>query len=378
MPLVTLNTRRCRWLEQGGGCTTCNYNHVATASESAAEDTLQYADALRAQVERATELFPPDLYPFWTLSSAGSFFDDAEVPRAARLELLRHLWALGYRELNFESRAEYCRDEEKLEEVHSIFDGRVSVGIGLESSSDLVRKVCMNKGTTTRVFEQATAALRRIGFSFNCYVLLGKPLLGVWLDDDGTISFDWELHLAETVRTLQYAFDQGAALVILMVANLQPNTLSNALHRRGSYLLPSPWLAVEAIRGLEPELRPRVALKGLMRAMPHPLRHASTCPLCIGAFRRAHMAFNQGVPFEDSLDAVTCDCRDRFFVTLRSSKSRAGDIVLRGDLGSRRLELLIEDQLERNCEKILATLDDLEVTPPGICPKLVVQAGDRG
>jgi len=351
MPLVTLNSRRCRWLRYGGGCVTCNYNEVATIAEDCDDDT--YSRALLAQVERATEIFPPDRFPFWTLSTAGSFFDDSELPHLTRLAILRRLRQLGYQALNFESRPEYCRDEARLTEVRLVFGGAVSVSIGLESYSDSVRTLCVNKGYSTQVFLDAARALRRAEFPFNCYVLLGKPLLGAWLEDDGTLFVDWALHLAEAQGTLHFAFANGAYLAILMLANLQPGTLSYRLFRAGCYELPSSWLAVETIRGLQPSERHRVVLKGLMRAMPHPLTHASTCPTCIGSFRRAHMAFNEGAPFDDSLDAVHCRCRTTFLETLRIPRNPPSNFDLSKEEGRTELDRGIRTQLERNVAGLL-------------------------
>jgi radical SAM enzyme (TIGR01210 family) len=353
MPLVTLDSRRCRWLRVGGGCTTCNYNQVA--SVGAACTGAAYSEALLAQVDRAAELFPPDRYPFWTLSTAGSFFDDDEIPHATRLLMLRRLRERGYRALNFESRPEYCRDEAHLEGVVEAFGGDLSVSIGLESYSDAVRGLCLNKGYPTRVFTEASQALGRAGIAFNCYVLLGKPLLGAWLADDGTATFDWALHLAEAQRTIRFALDAGAELAILMLANLQPDTLSYWLFRAGCYVLPSPWLAVEAIRALSPAERGRVVLKGLMRAMPHPLAHAVTCPACIGAFRRAHMAFNEGAAFEDSLARQWCMCRSAFEETLKDSRSAAVDFDPDTRAGQQRLDQAIQAQIERNLDVLLAS-----------------------
>ena len=351
LPLVTLDSRRCRWLGVGGGCSTCNYNDVATIAEDCNEEA--YSRALITQVERATQIFPPERYPFWILTTAGSFFDDKELPHDTRLTILRRLRERGYRALNFESRPEHCRDETRLREVRSAFGGDVSVSIGLESYSDPVRAVCLNKGYPTRVFEDAARALKQAEFPFNCYVLLGKPLLGTRIDDAGMVTTDWALHLAEAQRTLRFAFVSGAELAILMLANLQPNTLSYALFRAGCYELPSPWLAVETIRGLEPAHRRRVVLKGLMRAMPHPLAHASTCPTCVGSFRRAHIAFNEGTSFQESLGSQDCACRTAFSEGLRTSRSWAADLAPFTEAGRYRLDQAIREQLDQNVEALL-------------------------
>lgn len=343
MPLVTLNSRNCRWLLSGGGCTTCNYNQVA----SAGQEKIPH-EYLMQQVHYAMKVLPADQYPFWTFSSAGSFFDDQEVPHPTRLEILRVLSIAGYKALNFESRPQFCRDVNRLREVRSAFSGEVSVGLGLESYSDVVRYVCLNKGYPTRVFEESARALTAAGFPFDCYVLLGKPLLGTELTDGGAFT-DWGAHIVEAELTIRYALNKGAEYCILMVANLQPNTLSYALFRQDLYELPSLWTAVEVLRRLGPELNCRVLLKGLMRAMPHPLVHATTCPNCVGEFRRAHIAFNQGKSLEDTFNALgKCACRDEFLKRIEASPA-----LKEGGISPEALEGLIAQQLVRNVGPIL-------------------------
>ncbi|GAB6036454.1 hypothetical protein JCM15519_10130 [Fundidesulfovibrio butyratiphilus] len=354
MPLVTLNSRNCRWLLQGGGCTTCNYNEVATARDNAVPP-----EELVKQTECAMHVLPASDYPFWTFSTAGSFFDDNEIPAPTRLEILRKLRDAGYQAMNFESRPEFCRDSDTLREVREAFGGEVSVGLGLESYSDTVRYTCLNKGYPTRVFEEAAQALHRAAFPFDCYVLLGKPFLGV---DALTAEIDWGLHVAEAVETINYAFSQGAEFAILMVANMQPNTLSYALHRRtGLYQLPSLWLAVEVIAALKKQDRQRVLLKGLMRAMPHPLVHATTCPRCVGEYRRAHIAFNQGQPFQDTLLALrrnsACACRARFDEQMARS-SIANGLPTRAEL-----DALLETSLSNNVPGILDRFEQAPAQP---------------
>jgi len=262
MPLITLRTKPCRWLTATGGCTTCGYNLVASLKNDISSQNLIN------QLNWTLEQINSTEYPFITLTSAGSFMDKEEIADDVRLKMLDVLSDKGFKHLNFESRPEFLTDYNRLSKLHEHFKGSISVGIGLESSNDFIRKCCLNKGYNLDVFLKALEALKKSDISFDTYVILGKPFL------------NRKENIDDAVNTISYAFDYGAEWAILMVSNIQPYTLTNWLWRRGLFQLPSLWDAIEVISRLSDDRKRMVLIKGVDKALPTPTIFSSTCPEC--------------------------------------------------------------------------------------------------
>ena len=140
MPLVALKSNPCSWLKNCGGCTMCGYQLAASLNKKPTEKNIIN------QTKFAIKRCPSDSYPLITFNSAGSLLDSNEVSDKLRLKILKILKYAGYKEFNFECRPEFLLNEERVRELKKFFD-IVSVGIGLESSDDFIRKELINKGT---------------------------------------------------------------------------------------------------------------------------------------------------------------------------------------------------------------------------------------
>lgn len=295
MPLVTLKTRPCHWFLHGGGCTTCGYNLVADLKQEVTKEQLL------TQTHYFTRLLPFSTFPFITLTSCGSFLDSREIDDETRLEILKILDDKGYNHVNFESRPEFLRNKERLQRLHDVFHGSLSVGIGLESSNDYVRRFSINKGYTTRVFTKAIKALKESEITYDAYVLCGKPFLSPRED------------IEDSIETIEYAFEKGCEWVILMTANLQPHTLVYFMHQHGLYSLPKLWTTLEIMKRLPSTLRKNVILKGIDKALPQPLKFASNCEYCTASIVDAHIQWNFTSDYsfiEDVLDS--CECKQEW------------------------------------------------------------------
>lgn len=299
MPLVILKTRPCQWYSKGGGCTTCGYNLLAAIDNEITKKNLFN------QVNYLTKVLPSSRFPFITLTSCGSFMDSSEIDDNTRLEILKILNKRGYKHINFESRPNVLRNEERLQNLHKVFDGDISVGIGLESSNDYIRRFCINKGYETKVFLEAVKALQHNDISYDAYILCGKPFLSPQED------------IEDCVNSIKFAFNKGCYWVILMTANLQPHSLTYFMNNHGLYSLPKLWTPLEILRRLPATMRKRVILKGIDKALPHPLKFATNCKYCTSSIVDAQRQWNLTFDYsfiESVLDS--CECKEEWENTL--------------------------------------------------------------
>lgn len=214
---VILRTRGCRW----NRCVMCGYAQEGV--DASAEDIIAQFTSVLKKAEGS------ELVKIYT---SGSFLDPAEVPEAVRLEIIRSLRDMGVRRLVIESRPEYI-DRTALEQILGLMD--VEIGIGLESSSDLVRAHLINKGFTFSDFAKAADLIHSLGGRVKTYLLLKPPGLS-----------EMEA-IADAMRSARDA-EPYSDIISLNLCNVQRNTQLERMWQRGSYRPPWLWSAVEVLR----------------------------------------------------------------------------------------------------------------------------------
>jgi len=214
---VILRTRGCRW----NRCVMCGYAQEGV--DASAEDIIAQ---FRSILERVRDAELVKIY------TSGSFLDPVEVPEAARLDILRSLRDTNVRRLVIESRPEHI-DRPALEQILSFMD--VEIGIGLESSSDLVRRHLINKGFTFSDFARASDLIHSLGGRVKTYLLLKPP---------GLSEMD---AIADALRSAIDA-EPHSDIISVNLCNVQRNTPLERMWQRGSYRPPWLWSAVEVLR----------------------------------------------------------------------------------------------------------------------------------
>ncbi len=211
---IILRTRGCRW----NRCVMCGFAQEGV--EAGAEDLIaQFRSANVGNVE---------LVKIYT---SGSFLDPLEVPEEARLEILRSLRDKGIKRLIVESRPEHI-NREIVEECLSFVE--TEIGIGLESSSDLVRMRLINKGFSFTDFMRASELIHSTGGRVKAYLLLKPPGLS---ERDAII---------DAMRSARDA-EPYADMISLNLCNIQRNTPLERMWKRGRYRPPWLWSAVKVL-----------------------------------------------------------------------------------------------------------------------------------
>ncbi|ANB02040.1 radical SAM protein [Ectothiorhodospira sp. BSL-9] len=265
-------------------------------------------EQLVAQTRDAINRLNPVVYPTLVFTSNGSFLDRAEVSDEVRPVLLRMLREAGFQFLVIETRPEYITvprlrtmvDAFSPESASGQGPHPVSISFGLESSDDFVQQFCINKGRRREDYLEAFTLLQAQGFSFDCYVLLGKPFMTACEDID------------DAIRTIRFAVDHGADYVFLMVTNMVDFCLTGYLAERGRYRLSSLWRAVELLERLPERYRRAVQIKGISHAPVPPRLYARTCEVCTDHVKGALNFWNQTGEFEHIRAISPCGCRDDY------------------------------------------------------------------
>ncbi len=214
-----------------GGCTMCSY--LLDGTEKAPSD-----DQLKMQFDNAMSKISGGFAPLSVkLYTSGSFLDTQEVSLHARHMILSTI-ADDSRvsEVVVESRPEYVVDSAMSELRDTLGERRIEIGIGLESSNDVVRSLCVNKGFNLNDFNRAVDTARRFDIGIRAYVLLKPPFLTE------------KMALENAKQTISYCGEIGVSTVSVNPVNVQKYTLVERLWQRGEYRPPWLWSLVELLR----------------------------------------------------------------------------------------------------------------------------------
>jgi radical SAM enzyme (TIGR01210 family) len=187
-------------------------------------------DALLGQFEKAMEKF--DGHRIVKIFNSGSFLDDLEVPPAVRTKILRALADKDVR-IVIESRAEFVT-QEALDEVKKS-SADIEIALGLETVSELVNKLCVNKGSGLNDYLRAVELISGNGLRVRTYLLLKPPLLS---ENDA---------LKDVWQSMEHIRDKTDVISINPV-NVQKGTVVERLWKNNQYRPPWLWSLLEILK----------------------------------------------------------------------------------------------------------------------------------
>lgn len=172
-----------------------------------------------------------------TLFHNGNFFADREVPKEWRATIYDHLQSTGVKELVVESLPQYLTTE-RLEHARSYLGSiKLVVAIGLQSSSQLVRELCITSTCTDDTFQEAVQMLKAQGDDAQVFLMFHPPFLSI---EESM----WDLR--ESIRYVQAA----GAVPTVCPMRIVPNTVVADLYEKGLYQPPTLPQLREALYGV--------------------------------------------------------------------------------------------------------------------------------
>lgn len=295
---IVLSTEGCSHARSSeGGCTMCSYLLDGTSTNPSSEELFnQFLEAMD-KLKNASSPLSVKIY------TSGSFLDVEEIPVEARNRILTEIANdERIKEVVLESRPEYVQDA-VLEEVRSLLGNRsIELAMGLESSSDFVRSLCINKNFDFTDFKISVELGKKYNIGTRAYVLLKPPFL---TERDA---------LLDAQKTISDAIRAGVSTISLNPVNVQSNTLVESLWQKQRFRPPWLWSVVEVLRYAHDEA------KGDTNVVCDPVaagkkRGTHNCGKCdttiVSAIRQ--FSLNQNI---NSFDGLQCDCRNLWNYTL--------------------------------------------------------------
>ena len=220
---IIFQTSGCRW----NNCTMCGYVYDSARSPPSHDDLMK-------QFEHAMSRCKDEEF-ILKIFTSGSFLDDSEIGSSTRIEMLSRLRENDrVKKVIAETRPEYVTDE-KLSEAREALGKKFEVAMGLETSNDVIRKDCINKGFSFSDFTRASEVAKKNDVTVKAYLMQKPPFLseGIAMND--------------MINSINDA--APFALTISMnLCNVQKGTLVDEMFERGDYRPPWLWSAVEALK----------------------------------------------------------------------------------------------------------------------------------
>jgi radical SAM enzyme (TIGR01210 family) len=222
--VIILRTRGCSWA-LSSGCTMCGYFNDSIFHDISNEDLL-------AQAEVAVQQYHHE--PIVKIFTSGSFLDPSELPVPVQQKILSSFNGTAEK-ISVESRPEYVTQKNLQALKETVSFQEFEVGIGLETSNDVVREKAINKGFSFKQYQQAVSVLKHQNINVKTYVLLKPPFLTEKESLNDCIN---------TIKDLGPSTD----LISLNPTNVQRHTVVEYLWKKNQYRPPWLWSVVEILQ----------------------------------------------------------------------------------------------------------------------------------
>ncbi|MCX6662502.1 MAG: archaeosine biosynthesis radical SAM protein RaSEA [Euryarchaeota archaeon] len=297
--VIILRTRGCAWA-LSSGCTMCGYFNDSILSDVSDEDlSAQFENAMRNyKGEKIVKLF-----------TSGSFLDPSEIPVPIQKKILATLNNTAEK-ISVESRPEYITEKSLRAIQENVQLKKFEVGIGLETSNDLVREKAINKGFTFQDYKKAAALLKKQKVGVKTYMLLKPPFLTE------------KESLNDCIKTAKDTAPY-TDLLSLNPTNVQHHTVVEYLWKRNQYRPPWLWSIVEFLRQSKSLTKAFVKCDVVGGGSN---RGAHNCGICDKKVLHAIEEFSL-TQNNDVFRALCCDCQEQWRDQLDLESLSFGSLV---------------------------------------------------
>lgn len=243
--MIVLRANGCEHYKQDGGCSMCShFNGTDRNAEITTEEYIEQWKNIADGIGLDCEKFNLNNYPVVCVYNLGSLLNENEISRDAVNYIFQSLNSYdGVKKVIIESRAEYV-NKEVVQNISSIYNkGIVEVGIGVESTNEIVREICHHKGINDlSIIKKAVDILHKYNFKALAYINF-KP---IFLTEQEAID--------DAIETAVNCFKMGFDAISIEPTSLQNYSLANHLYQIGQYRVPWLWSIRDVVQGIYDEI----------------------------------------------------------------------------------------------------------------------------
>lgn len=289
--VIHLHSTGCEWARRTGGCTMCGfYAGTSVGTPISADNYL---------TQLTSELAKYDLtkFPVLAVFNAGNTLSETEIPFDALEGMCRIVAKKPHiQRIQIESKLEYI-DADKLRTIKRILhDKEIELGMGVETTSEKIRDLCINKPFPNTLLEDKIELLRSCNISPKAYILLKPPFLTE------------REALEDSVNSVVQLYQLGVERVDCETMTVERHTLVHELWKQGLYRPPWLWSIIE--------LKSRLAKAGTrpvyftpFKYIVHAIDKPHNCQMCDEKTERAIFDCQDKKITLQALTGATCQCK---------------------------------------------------------------------
>ena len=307
--VIILNSKGCEWgLSIDGGCSMCGYSNETSALEITTDDLI-------IQAKDSIEKYSTKEFHSVKIFNSGSFLDTNEISIEAQTAILTMINKFeSVSEVIVESRPEFVT-QTTLKKVRKSLDKdkQLEIGIGLESSNDLVRINNINKGFLFEDYKKAVKTALSENTRVKTYLLLKPPFLTE------------KEAITDTIQSAIDAIKNGSRSISINPLNVQSGTFVYNLWKNGIYRPPWFWTLKSVLLEIWRQINKQKLAEKVDRILSDPSgagtsRGIHNCFKCNKDFNKAikEYSLNQD---NTILNNIICSCQNLWLELLRQEEA---------------------------------------------------------
>lgn len=239
--MIVLRANGCEHYKQDGGCSMCShFNGTDRNAKITTEEYIEQWKNVTDGIGLNCENFNLNDYQVVCVYNLGSLLNENEISKEAVNHIFKSLNSYeGVKKVIIESRAEYVNDE-VVQNISNVYNkGTVEVGIGVESTNEIIREICHHKGIDDlSIIKNAVEVLHKYNFKALAYINF-KP---IFLTEQEAID--------DAIETAINCFKMGFDAISIEPTSLQNYSLANHLYQIGQYRVPWLWSIRDVVQGI--------------------------------------------------------------------------------------------------------------------------------
>jgi len=241
--MIVLRANGCEHYKKNGGCSMCShFNGTDRDTNVTTEDYIKQWNSVTngENLDNSNEKFDINRYPVVCVYNLGSLLNENEISKEAVQYIFKSLNEYsGVEKVIIESRAEYVT-EETISNITNVYKkGIVEVGMGVESTNNVIREICHHKDLEELdIVNKAIHILHK----HNCKALAYINFKPIFLTEQEAIK--------DAIKTAIDCFNMGFDAVSIEPTSLQDYSLANHLYQLGQYRVPWLWSIRDVVQGI--------------------------------------------------------------------------------------------------------------------------------